>query len=104
VSELRTFFRRCPYCGRRFEIRLEGKKLIAEKSVTSRVPIMEKMASDNLIGGAPLTTPTPILVAEGAPITVDVEEFEYAYRCKHCGHEWFERREETHREATKSTE
>jgi hypothetical protein len=27
---------------------------------------------------------------ENEPVLVDIGEFNYSYRCKHCGHEWFE--------------
>jgi len=40
---------------------------------------------------------TPINVQEGRPIIVDVEEFQYAYRCEHCGHEWSETHVEEHK-------
>jgi hypothetical protein len=32
-------------------------------------------------------------VEEDVPSIVDVEEFQYAYKCKHCGHQWSEVRE-----------
>ena len=37
-------------------------------------------------------------VGETEPAVVDVEEFQYAYKCKHCGHEWVEKHEEVDRE------
>ena len=42
---------------------------------------------------------SPVLVVyEGGPIFVDIEEFQYVYRCKHCGHEWTEKHLVEHRE------
>ncbi|MBO0888166.1 hypothetical protein J2P12_03610 [Candidatus Bathyarchaeota archaeon] len=38
------------------------------------------------------------LVTEGAPVTIDREEFQYAYKCGHCSHEWSEKRVEKHEE------
>jgi hypothetical protein len=35
---------------------------------------------------------------EAKPVIIDVEEFRYAYKCKHCGHEWSEKHLEEHRE------
>jgi len=37
-------------------------------------------------------------VYKGPPTIVDVEEFQYNYKCKHCGHEWSEKRIEEHKE------
>jgi len=36
----------------------------------------------------------PTYVHEGKPIIIDVEEFRYAYKCAHCGHEWSETKTE----------
>ena len=41
------------------------------------------------------------VLEEGKPFVVDVEEFQYEYRCKHCGHEWSEVRQKEHRVGTK---
>jgi hypothetical protein len=38
------------------------------------------------------------MVQEGRPIIADIEEFQYTYKCKHCGHEWSEKHVEEHRE------
>lgn len=34
----------------------------------------------------PATSRVPTIVGEGEPIIVEVEDFQYTYRCKHCGH------------------
>jgi hypothetical protein len=34
--------------------------------------------------------PAQAVVQEDVTSIVDVEEFQYQYRCKHCGHEWSE--------------
>jgi hypothetical protein len=41
----------------------------------------------------------PIIVQENVPTTIDVEEFQYSYKCKHCGHEWSEKKFEEQRES-----
>ena len=45
-----------------------------------------EMGGNELIHVIPLVTP----LSEGPSITVDVEKFEYAYKCTHCGHQWSE--------------
>ncbi|HYY90771.1 MAG TPA: hypothetical protein VE955_02150 [Candidatus Dormibacteraeota bacterium] len=42
--------------------------------------------------------PVPVLVHDERPIVVDIEEFQYNYKCKNCGHEWSEKHTEEHRE------
>jgi DNA-directed RNA polymerase subunit RPC12/RpoP len=76
------FFRQCPACGRRFHTKLESKKLVH----------LDRESVSSFRG--------PVLLGEGSrPIVVDVEKFQYSYKCQHCGHEWSEKRVEEHREA-----
>jgi len=35
----------------------------------------------------------PTVVEEHVPLIIDTEAFQYAYKCKHCGHQWLEVRE-----------
>ena len=87
MSQIRAFFRHCPACGRRFEIRLVSRKLIRSDRTTTTIPGIKSLATPDEPGAAY----SPITVSEGTPITVDTEEFQYSYRCAHCGHEWSER-------------
>ncbi len=87
------FFRHCPGCGRRFHIKLESKKLV-DLERTSRPTYEGQLLPSGQGYGARIG----IDVYEGRPIIVDVEQFQYAYKCTHCGHEWFEKHFEEHRE------
>ena len=91
MSEVKTFFRTCPSCGRRFEIRLISKKLIGTQRIEEEMPIED----DSLFEWPDFYLP----VGETEPAVVDVEEFQYAYKCKHCSHEWVEKHEELDRES-----
>jgi hypothetical protein len=92
------FFRFCPGCGRRFHIKLESKQLV---SVDRQV---RRKTDTFTVGARPGYGPRgtyPILttiLSEDKPIIVDVEEFQYTYKCKHCGHEWSDKRFEEHTE------
>jgi len=90
MSEVRAFFRFCPSCGRRFHIRLVSKKLVGERKEVTAI----KEAIGSFI---PTSVGRSIVVEENIPATIDVEEFQYAYKCKHCGHAWSERRVEESR-------
>jgi hypothetical protein len=94
VSQIRTFFRHCPGCGRRFEIRLVSKTLIREDRVTSTLPEIKSLATPDEGPAAHV----PLTVSQGHPITVDTEEFQYVYKCAHCGHQWSEKRDIEHME------
>ena len=85
MSGARTFFRHCPSCGRRFEIRLVSKKAVDLGGFEENAERVE-------VPGYGLRVP-PIPVQENVPTVVDVEDFQYTYKCKHCGHEWSEVRE-----------
>ena len=82
---MRTFFRHCPSCGRRFEIRLVSKKFINSELVESN--------------GVQYTPASAAVVLESnVPIAVEIDDFRYTYRCKHCGHQWSEERFKTENE------
>lgn len=90
MSQVRTFFRHCPSCGRRFEIRLVSKKPTDSEGFKEEERFMK--SATNVSSWPPLgnvSTP-PSVVEEHVPLIVDVEAFRYMYRCKHCGHEWLE--------------
>jgi hypothetical protein len=86
------FFRHCPGCGRRFHIKLLDKKMVHMDRES--VEIEQGPLSPTQFRGTPV-----LLFQESArPIIVDVEEFQYSYKCKHCGHEWSEKHIEEQRE------
>jgi hypothetical protein len=86
------FFRHCPGCGRRFHIKLESKKLVS----------LDRESIPGDPGGMSLSqfraSPVLLVHESSKPIVVDIEEFQYTYKCKHCGHEWSEKHVEEHRE------
>ena len=92
MSEIRTFFRFCPACGRRFHIKLTGKKQVDERveETEFRRATMTSAAASGY--GRNYVSPNRIIVEENVPVTVDVKDFEYTYQCKHCGHVWSEMR------------
>lgn len=78
MSGVRAFFRFCPSCGRRFEIRLVSKKPIGSEGFTGKE---EEVFVEPRF---------PLVLEQDAPVVVDIEEFQYTYKCKHCGHTWSE--------------
>jgi hypothetical protein len=40
--------------------------------------------------GSRLSAAAPIVLEVDLPTAVDVEDFEYSYKCGHCGHVWTE--------------
>ena len=87
MSEVKTFFRHCPACGRRFEIRLVRKKTSKDYAFDSEVPRSDAATRE-------ARALMPLLLGESnEPVTIDEEEFSYMYVCKHCGHQWTETRE-----------
>ena len=88
VPDVRTLFRHCPSCGRRFEIRLVKKESLGEEDVAGT----ERRAAGRYISPQ-FILPAPVPLTEDEPVVVDIEEFRYTYKCKHCGHEWTEAHE-----------
>ena len=99
MSEVRTFFRYCPACGKRFHIRLVNKKLVRDTRET-RVQRMTPSNARVMVGSR--SQPILLTVLEvDVPVTVDVEDFEYSYLCGQCGHTWTETRTREEEEEVK---
>jgi hypothetical protein len=97
VSEVKTFFRYCPACGRRFHIKLVSKTLVSlDRQSTDQKQAVPGTGS--LSGGSGGYYPSPFALQEGETITIDIEHFQYSYLCKHCGHGWSEKGVEEHKE------
>ena len=80
-----TFFRRCPNCGRRFEIRLVGTKKLESETLREERPLVQDYT---------MASPDEYLeLEETVPTIVEIEQFQNAYRCKHCGYQWVEKKE-----------
>lgn len=92
MSNTRTFFRHCPSCGRRFEIRLVDKKLESEtkERVVTEVPRVHLQDGGNFGPIVPMT-----VLNTNVTSIVDTKEFGYSFRCEHCGHDWTEIRKQT---------
>jgi DNA-directed RNA polymerase subunit RPC12/RpoP len=100
MSEVSSFFRHCPSCGRRFHIKLVSKKLVDVKRETVEKKVVNPSAISAMGGsvfGAPSTF-APVLLQYSIPAEVDIEDFQYQYKCSHCGHEWSENRIEESKE------
>ena len=93
MSEVKTFFRYCPACGRRFHIKLVSKVLVSDdRGDKVRPELLDETAGYNVTG----QVIGPTILKADLPVTVQAEDFEYSYRCSHCGHVW---KEMQHREA-----
>lgn len=101
-------FRHCPGCGRRFHVKLENVKVIRDekkaiptkRSLSQHTGVNTGMPSGVWMGGdRQLLRPAgAAILIEGKPIIVEEKEFEYSFKCGHCGHEWTEHQQETHKE------
>jgi uncharacterized Zn finger protein len=88
------FFRHCPECGRRFHVKLESKKLVSvERKNWGHSPDTTNTAGN--LG----QLSAPFVLHEGQTVVIDEKEFQYTFRCGHCGHEWTEKRVETRKES-----
>jgi DNA-directed RNA polymerase subunit RPC12/RpoP len=93
MSDVRTFFRHCPSCGRRFEIRLVKKEQADSSELTEKLERPMNPITARSMSPIISTRSAPALLSNEAPSIVDIEDFRYSYKCKHCGHEWSEVRE-----------
>ena len=93
MSEVEAFFRFCPSCGRRFHVRLVSKKLVDSKRETfekKEVVVGPRALYSSMNAAQGTGFFSPVIVEQDVPVVVDVEDFQYQYKCRHCGHEWTE--------------
>ena len=95
-AEIQTFFRHCPACGHRFEIHLIGKKLeaenVTEAKLTPPIASVEGFATAPDIYTADQPVGFKMLEESIQPTIIDARDFDYTYKCGHCGHVWHELR------------
>ncbi len=84
MSGITTFFHHCPSCGRRFEVKLVSKGPAGFDS------FVEEEGRVSVSPRGYQRTGKSGLARVDTQYLVDAEDFQYEYRCKHCGHEWSE--------------
>jgi len=89
MSGVKTFFRHCPSCGHRFELRLVSREEIAEEGESLKAKERTISQSQRKETIQTLDPETPVSLS--IPGLEEIKELKYNYRCKHCGHEWSER-------------
>ena len=104
MPSVTTFFRHCPSCGRRFEVRLVNKKLASTEreayettsgGTSSTSGIGAKIGYDFAPRSPGVLTHDGYVVLNAkVRVTVERKEFQYAYKCGHCGHQWIEKKAE----------
>jgi transcription elongation factor Elf1 len=97
-NEIRTFFRHCPACGHRFQVRLISEKEIPDsESVTDATMPPISMNYDTT--SAPRSGEKRMIHLDDSADTtvVDSKRELDTYRCGHCGHVWTEVREQNQR-------
>jgi transcription elongation factor Elf1 len=94
-----TFFKKCPSCGKRFEVKHTGEEL--EKSDVKSEEVSVNLSLNTPFQWSHEAQTDEIEVEPGAlgPIahgkrTIETGEDTYTetYRCEHCGHQWTEQR------------
>jgi DNA-directed RNA polymerase subunit RPC12/RpoP len=100
MSAIRTFFRHCPSCGHRFEIRLVSKKEVSDERETLKAKEYTLAQSERKDSIFTLDSENPTTLE--VPEIEEVMGFKYNYRCKHCGHEWSEEAVQIRRERPKA--
>jgi predicted RNA-binding Zn-ribbon protein involved in translation (DUF1610 family) len=97
---IRTFFRHCPNCGRRFEIRLVSEKEVDGSEVLSKntLPATPPGIVGSGAGGTMGRSGGYMMLTNSTnPIVIESRELQDTYKCGHCGHMWTEIREDDKR-------
>ena len=82
---MREFLRRCPACGKRFTVRLQGRKLVDVEQDTERIAhdvvVLARGGRDSRVIPAGVTY---------VDVPIEREKFEVTFECHHCHHKWTE--------------
>jgi len=104
---LSNLFKKCPSCGRRFEVKHTGEVLLKSEKQTETIQTAHALSSptnpylgsgyDQDRGEVADSTidiqPGNASVATGTEeVTVEEDTYQESYKCSHCGYEWTEDR------------
>lgn len=89
-----TVFKKCPNCGKRFEVERTGKSVEKKTELVEEEKTISPQAVVASYSRFPIGTP-PMNEAPHVMVDELIEEDEYTetYKCKHCGHVWTEKHE-----------
>lgn len=90
MSGVAALFKRCPACKKRFHVTSVSRRVKSDFK-ERRVQKVRAEGTDIMVGSR-YQNPNPQVLYVDVPVTVDVEELEFSYRCGYCGHEWAESR------------
>lgn len=89
-----TFLKKCPSCGKRFEVEHTGESVKKKMDVVTEektvLPASAMAANSLTLPLNPSMSPATVRVAE----SIEEDEYTEAYKCKHCGYAWTEKHEE----------
>ncbi len=92
-----SLFKKCPNCGRRFEVEHTGEKLEKTEVKTENITVFEPLQKPGAIVGANVQTieviPGPGAVAKETRVVATEEDtFQESFTCKHCGYSWTQKK------------
>lgn len=81
-----TFAKACPKCGKRFGVKIAGRKLVNQEKDTEDETVDLPVGPGRQGGGLPIMTSTEVLV------TYTRDTYETNFHCSKCNHDWTETR------------
>lgn len=93
-SHTPTFFRKCPNCGKRFELERIGETVERKEEVVPSEKTLMPVASIAASYPMPVADPSAMTKRIKIDEVVEDEVHTRTMTCKHCGHTWKERFEE----------
>ena len=92
-----TFFKKCPSCGKRFEVKRTGEELerrdVSQETVRTTIPLRPRGSWRYEAPGDRINIRPDGSTAYGERrITREADTYDETYTCKHCGNRWTEKR------------
>ena len=97
AKSMATLLKKCPSCGKRFEVRRTGEVMTSSQKQVVFVEKPQNSMSQEMgrstFSAGPLPDAGSSLPPTIEPVAVERDVIEDSYTCKHCGHNWVETRE-----------
>jgi predicted RNA-binding Zn-ribbon protein involved in translation (DUF1610 family) len=90
---LPTFLKKCPNCGKRFEVERVGESEASkEEDVLSETAVSESRDAVGSASPISVTENMQLPTSPGSHLDVEVEEDKIeSFKCNHCGYTWKEK-------------
>lgn len=88
-----TFLKRCPSCGKHFEVRRTAKTVTKKDEVVPETKTRSAFAASAAAYSVSPADPKAMRTEVGVEEELEEDTYTETFKCRHCGHTWTETHE-----------